>query len=111
MAPNTAARNPLTWNPCTQCATAQNRKPLMMKMKSPSVNSVTGSVSSTSSGRISVLMSPSTECCDDRRHRVVDRHPRKHVRQHEQRDGVDDPGKNQVHGSLPLQGRSGGHGA
>ncbi len=32
----------------------------MTKMKSPSVSSVTGSVNSTSSGRISVLMSPST---------------------------------------------------
>ena len=32
----------------------------MTKMKRPSVSSVTGSVSSTSSGRISVLMRPST---------------------------------------------------
>ena len=40
--------------------TAQNSRPLTTKMNSPSVSTVTGSVSSSRIGRISVLMRPST---------------------------------------------------
>ena len=60
MAPNTPAQNPLTWKPGQNEPTAQNRRPLITKMKSPSVRIVAGSVRITRIGRMIALTKPST---------------------------------------------------
>src|SRR5205085_7655822 len=60
IAPNTPAQKPPTWNPGMKDPTAQNNSPLITKMNKPSVRIVTGNVSRTRSGRISVLIRPST---------------------------------------------------
>ena len=45
IAPNTPAQKPATWKPGQNDPTAQNSRPLITKMKRPSVRIVTGSVS------------------------------------------------------------------
>src|SRR4029450_13018151 len=59
-APTPPPQNPPPRNPPTNDPTHQNSRPLITKMKRPRVKSVTGSVRMTRTGRISVLMSPST---------------------------------------------------
>jgi len=61
IAPKTADQNPATWKPWTNEPTNQNSRPLSTKMNSPSVRSVTGSVSRISSGRTKVLTRPSNK--------------------------------------------------
>src|SRR4029079_4774422 len=56
----TADKKPATWKPSTNEPTNQNRRPLITKMNSPSVSKVAGKVSKTSTGRMNVLISPST---------------------------------------------------
>src|SRR5581483_10952619 len=58
IAPNTPAQKPSTRKPCTHDPTSQKRRPLITRMKRPSVRIVTGSVSSTSTGRMRVLTRP-----------------------------------------------------
>src|SRR5204863_2317002 len=60
IAPKTADQKPATWKPSMNEPTNQNKRPLMTKMNSPSVSKVAGKVSSTSTGRMNVLIRPST---------------------------------------------------
>ena len=59
--PIKAAPKPATFRPSSSEAAHQNISALMTKRNSPSVSSVTGRVSSTSSGRTKVLSKPSTK--------------------------------------------------
>src|SRR5688572_23472528 len=58
--PNTAGQKPPTSKPSSQVPTIQNRSPFSTKMNRPSVRIVTGSVSSTRTGRTTALIRPST---------------------------------------------------
>src|SRR5687767_7384389 len=60
IAPITPDQNPPTSKPSSQVPTIQKSRPLSTKMKRPSVSTVTGSVSSTSTGRTTALTRPST---------------------------------------------------
>ena len=85
MAPNTPAQKPATAKPWMNEPTNQNSSPFSTKMNSPSVRMVTGSVSSTSTGRITALIRPSTSAATsaaaeardaDPGYQVGDRHQR-----------------------------------
>src|SRR5215469_14589408 len=60
IAPPTADQKPATWKTATHEPTAQNSRPLITKMNSPSVSSVAGSVRMISNGLMKVLINPRT---------------------------------------------------
>ena len=59
--PSRAAPKPATWKPSSTLAAAQNMSALITNRNSPTVTMVTGSVSTTSTGRSTTLNSPITK--------------------------------------------------